>query len=516
MTTSKKHRVRTRTIPHAHKWQLDAGAHPRGILSYGNLLLTGRRDIRPSGLGSLAILPDDFLVDILLFSLPVAALGKLAQASRFLYLAAYHDDLWRARLSADFGSRAEWSWRGTWRMTYRDELLRERGEPAGTDEVPIKVRGAQSDFLFQPFYLSKLKLSQFEGRQTIQRRSASELTVAQFIDHFARPGLPLILTDLLTTWPASTKWTPEWLLSQFSEHPMRAEAFDLPLKTYLDYTANLPPCTDAPLYLFSSLFPESLEKDFTHPEYFTPDLLDLLPGSLKPTNTWLVLGPARSGSTFHIDPNGTSAFNALLKGRKKWVFYPPNQTPPGVYVSPDGSEVTAPQSLLEWYTGFYTPHSEGMLEGVCEEGECMFVPSGWWHSVLNLEETVALTRNFCLPSDLNNVLSFFRDKSCEISGVSGLDEESGDRYGGNNLAPSKRGKGVDMYSEFSRVLQSTHPELWKEWESHDLETREAKRKRTEASGGWSQLVKRKTDNEGTQKKGFSFGFVADDSDVGDE
>ena len=40
-------------------------------------------------------------------------------------------------------------------------------------------------------------------------------------------------------------------------------------------------------------------------------------------------GSKRSGSSFHKDPNSTSAWNAVIKGSKKWILYPPNVTPPG-------------------------------------------------------------------------------------------------------------------------------------------------------------------------------------------
>ena len=58
----------------------------------------------------------------------------------------------------------------------------------------------------------------------------------------------------------------------------------------------------------------------------------------------ILVGPARSGSIFHIDPNQTNAWNVCVKGRKKWIFYPPSQCPPGVVSSPDGADVTGRQN----------------------------------------------------------------------------------------------------------------------------------------------------------------------------
>jgi hypothetical protein len=253
---------------------------------------------------------------------------------------------------------------------------------------------------------------------------------------------------------------------------------------------------ESPLYLFDRGFVDKMElsvgrhqesPSYWIPECFGEDLFAVL-GDKRPDDKWLIVGPSRSGSTYHKDPNATSAWNAVLRGSKYWIMFPSSASsppPPGVYVSEDQSEVTSPLSIAEWLLGFHAEarKTPGCVEGVCSKGEVLHVPSGWWHLVVNLDASIAITQNFVPRSHLPGVLSFLRDKPDQVSGFK------------KDVA--------DPYGTFVAGMQRDHPDLL-EQALAELERRaDGKKRKWDAAVGKDQAEQ--------AGGGFSFGF-GDDSD----
>ncbi|KAF2859056.1 F-box and JmjC domain-containing protein [Piedraia hortae CBS 480.64] len=435
--------------------RLELQKHPLRVRPGGNAL-TASVNLKDA-CGLFALLPDEVLANLLELQ-SAADLLRLGSTCRALHAFSRDDELWRALFVQK--SPELFSWRGTWRATY-----------LGLAEEPrVDCSNLFSDVLHRPFFCATVPLLPFTQGIPVHNRISrlKDLSVEEYQSSWF--SKPFILTDTVKNWPIYKSWSLSSLQERYADTRFRAEAVDWPLKTYIEYMSNN--SDESPLYLFDRSFVEKMhlsESDYEPPACFGTDLFSVL-GVQRPDYRWLIIGPGRSGSTFHKDPNGTSAWNAVIRGSKYWVMFPSSSPPPGIYVSADKTEVTSPLSIAEWLLGFHTEArlSPGCVEGICNEGEVLHVPSGWYHLVLNLESSIAITQNFVSQPRLAAVLHFLRNQKQNISGF--------------------RDDIDDIYELFISKLKHHHPEALEQ----ALETLES------GNRPWKKV----TENEET----FTFGF----------
>lgn len=418
-----------------------ASRHPLNVKPQGNSFISQRSGLGPSKndqMGVFSRFPEEFLLDFFEYLDPLT-LMNLSHTSRVMYAYTYDEEVWKKQYTKILLQNDEpepLKWKGSWRCSLLNIPHKEEARLQLPDNLVC------SDILYRPFQCSQINYTQvfhkiikeeetyhhdslnekFSNRNLppnrISRVPEAEMSLEAFNSEWS--STPFILTNKdASRWP---DWDLEALVKRFPDVKFRQEMVQWPLSLYSEYLKNNN--DESPLYLFdcNSVAMRTLRQEYRVPDIFQPDLFKLFNAEdfqCRPDYAWVIIGPARSGSTFHKDPNSTSAWNTALTGRKLWVMLPPGVTPPGVGNDEEESEVTSPVGLAEWViSGFFNDclKMKQCLIGITFPGECIHVPSGWWHTVINLDDSIALTQNFVPLSKLSNVLNFFKNKQAQISG----------------------------------------------------------------------------------------------------
>ncbi|MEH2178715.1 cupin-like domain-containing protein [Nostoc sp.] len=227
---------------------------------------------------------------------------------------------------------------------------------------------------------------------SVDRRS--NLSYDEFVREYASVGKPVIITDAMKDWKASTKWTLDFFRSECAsisvgdfgvENPL----MDMTVAEYLDRTT----AADCDKFLYRawpiSSFPK-LYEDYKVPVYFH-DWLPRLPQ--KPLNNYfgylltiLFIGAKDTSIGLHKDGLDMPSWIALISGRKKIVLFTPDQED---FLYNGQVDVFNPD-----YKKFPLYVNTTPVEVNLEAGEIIFVPIRWFHHVINIENSISLASNF--------------------------------------------------------------------------------------------------------------------------
>lgn len=226
------------------------------------------------------------------------------------------------------------TFKGTWKRT----CLLSRKKLVDRSHFQLSLEGFSSKFLFSRWYRGNVSIEKFSTYVPSHVDKRSNLSLQEFINDYESKSKPVILQGVISKWKSNKLWQPQEFLKKYGNCLFKTNGtdedghcFKLTFSDYYQYAITNH--DDKPLYLFDNKFLErvpEMEKEYEIPEHFCQDFFDLLTKEARPDWRWFLSGPARSGSPFHQDPHRTSAWNALITGRKRWSFYPPYIIPPGI------------------------------------------------------------------------------------------------------------------------------------------------------------------------------------------
>jgi RimJ/RimL family protein N-acetyltransferase len=217
---------------------------------------------------------------------------------------------------------------------------------------------------------------------------------------------PFLLKNQMNDWGCIKKWSFDYFYNNYgfvkvNSSIKEGESISFKKTTIKEFIANNIYSFDYSdkLYsihswLFEKDIPLLLE-DYKVLEIFE-NWFSKMEEYIAPKLKFIFLGSSNSGTTFHIDPLNTSAWNGLIKGKKIWFFFPPD-----VNLNFDNLSI---QALID--CNFYNTYKPKII--IQNKGDIIYIPSLWYHAVYNLENYIALSENFVNKTNIMRVNDFFK------------------------------------------------------------------------------------------------------------
>ncbi|KAF8519376.1 Clavaminate synthase-like protein [Hysterangium stoloniferum] len=276
---------------------------------------------------------------------------------------------------------------------------------------------------------------------------------AQFLQDHLQDNKPcLICPNLISEWPAISLWT-ETRDASFSGSEVSLR-WDYLLEHYGDEIVTVAKCgsrsfsdqerTEHPLREVIGLWKSGLGKDLyvkdwhlaksehqkgKPPFYETPDIFrdDWMNAFWeqegKDDFRFVYMGPAGTFTPLHRDVYTSYSWSTNVTGVKLWHLFPPTVSHHlRRYPDRTTSEIVydVRDVDLRTFKGFEKALQE-ILVVEQPPGWTIFVPSGWYHQVENLTDTVSINHNWCninnLPSIYKSLLSATADVKYALSDV---------------------------------------------------------------------------------------------------
>ncbi|XP_059060553.1 2-oxoglutarate and iron-dependent oxygenase JMJD4 [Achroia grisella] len=235
-------------------------------------------------------------------------------------------------------------------------------------------------------------------------------------------NMPCIIKNVSSTWECTRKWIDSDLINydHFTDNygDLEAPVADCNTVTYNAHCKSNMSVDDYVGYLRKSEREKLLylkdwhlrkirpnDEFYEVPFIFASDWLNEYALDHKEDDFMFVyIGPEKSWTPLHADVYNSYSWSVNIVGKKRWILFPPLE------------EEKLKDSLGNLPLLFEYEMSEGIkyFEIIQEQGDAIFVPSGWHHQVVNLLDTISINHNWINACNLELVFKALQNSLSSI------------------------------------------------------------------------------------------------------
>ncbi|WP_242083918.1 cupin-like domain-containing protein [Aestuariivivens sediminis] len=304
-----------------------------------------------------------------------------------------------------------------WASSFLFNFIFRKNQTQHFEEMPSEHGGAPKRLqqrIHDEFLLKNTE--EFNSILPLPEVAPEHITPKEFARWRKQVNMPIVLRGFIKNSKACQTWSIPWLSTHFGDQTVQCIPPDI--SSFLGEEVKLQDlsvkdfCT---LKAYENYYINNHHSLFGKTDFYDScegRRIEALRGTRHVVDQWFISRSTHTGTSLHC-ANGDNMF-LNIKGRKEWHFIHPSYTPLlSPLVSKYGTYAVAgvEKSLLnQWdaITDTY-PYFKRIpvYKVVLQEGDVLFNPPWWWHSVRNLDPfTLGCATRYLAPGKASNVPVF--------------------------------------------------------------------------------------------------------------